>query len=194
LSAAAGAQNWAEAGDADGLASQATSGGGALLTITGMLGNSPTGADYEDSYLIHITSPGTFMAMTVGGAAFDTQLWLFNAAGSGVSFNDDSSGLQSTLTGAFVTGPGVYRLAISRYDNDAVDSGGGALWLDTPFGVERAPDGPGAGNPIAAWDHSGSPNAGPYTIRLTGATYGVPSPGALALTGLGMLLVGARRR
>lgn len=196
LAAAAGAANaqWAEIPDAPSLVpGQITVGVGALPSISGSLGHAGLPDDYEDLYCIYIHDPVGFSATTVGGAAFDTQLWLFNMAGMGVSFNDDSVGLLSTLTGAFVPGPGHYVIGISRYDNDAL-SPGGAMWADTPFAVERAPDGPGAPGPLVAWDHGSPANAGPYTIFLTGASYcEVPAPGAAALLGIAGL-VGFRRR
>jgi hypothetical protein len=43
-------------------------------------------------YAIYIEDPATFSATTVGGATFDTQLWLFDANGKGVVANDDSGG------------------------------------------------------------------------------------------------------
>jgi hypothetical protein len=123
-----------------------------------------------DMYVICITDPGAFNASTVGSTGFDTQLWLFNCDGTGVTFNDDSTGLQSTITGQFLTAGATYLLAISSYDRDAVDAGGSEIWEDTPFGVERQPDGPGAANPVAGWIEDGF-GSGPYTINLQGAYF-----------------------
>lgn len=188
------AQVWVEGPDADGQTPQNTVGGGPLVSIVGMLGNA-AGADYEDAFRIRITNPAAFRASTVGGASFDTQLFLFDSSGRGVTFNDDSTGLQSTITGMFVPGPGVYTLAISAYDNDPRDVFNNQIWQDSPFGVERAPDGPGAMNVLAAWDHSSGSNAGAYRIDLQGAEcFIVPTPGAVALAGLGGLLTARRRR
>ncbi|MFZ2875748.1 MAG: DVUA0089 family protein [Phycisphaerales bacterium] len=190
---AAQAQLWVEIPDAPPalpFTAQMTVGVGALTTITGS-GNFP--GDTVDAYCIHITSPTAFSASTVGGTTQDTQLWLFRPDGTGVTFNDDAGPLQSTITGAFVPGPGLYILAVSAYDTDPVAAGGGALWLDGPFGVERAPDGPAAGSPVAGW--TGGPDLIPYRIALTGAEYcDVPAPGALALLGLGGLVAARRRR
>ena len=50
------------------------------------------------------------------------------------------------------------------------DSSGANLW--SSYGMDTRPNGPGAGNPPAAWNGSGP--SGNYTIFLTGACY----PGA----------------
>ncbi len=192
LSTTAMAQVWNEVGDAGQLpgTAQAVVGVGALTTING----TNDGAD-ADMYQIMIKDFTNFRATTVGGTSFDTQLFLFNSAGLGVTFNDDSAAsLQSTLTSAFLSGNGVYYLAVSRYDLDAVDAGSQEIWLDTPFGTERAPDGPGAANAVAGWSALFPPAAGgPYSITLNGASY-VPAPGTLALLGMGGLLASRRRR
>jgi MYXO-CTERM domain-containing protein len=186
------AQVWVEVGDApEAPAFQMTVGVGALTAITG--GGIAGAADFSDAYCISISDVASFSATTVGGTSQDTQLWLFTMGGMGVTFNDDSSGLQSTITGAFVSGPGDYILAVSTYDYDA-NSAGGAIWLDTPFGTQRAPDGPGAASPVSGWS-GGAAALTTYRIALTGASYcEVPAPGALALLGLGGLVAARRRR
>src|SRR5262249_19130863 len=80
-------------------------------------------------------------------------------------------GLLSRLNGPLVTSipAGDYYLAISSYDKDPLDASGNAIWADTPFNVVRAPDGPGAADPIASWDAGGF-NTGAYTIALTGVS------------------------
>lgn len=188
------AQVWNEIPDAPDAApftAQETSGSGPLLQIIGGPGSGVV-SDSVDAYCIYISDPAHFSATTVGGTGMDSQLWLFREDGTGIAFNDDSVGFQSTLTNAFVTAPGEYIIAVSPYDVDALDAAGGELWSDTPFGVERAPDGPGAGNAVFGW--SSGPELSNYTIFLTGATYCVPAPGAAALLGLGGLMAGRRRR
>jgi hypothetical protein len=191
VSSAAFSQVWLESGEAGDLPGTAnvTMGVGPLLDITGFMD-----ASNADMYAIMIVDEASFSATTVGGAAFDTQLFLFDSAGMGVSFNDDSVDFQSTLTSTFVTSNGLYYLAVSQYDFDA-DSAGGAIWLDTPFGVERAPDGPGAGSPVSSWSGTGG-GTGAYSIFLTGTEYAtVPEPGTLFAIGAGLLgLAIARRR
>lgn len=195
LSGSALADDWREVGDAGALPpGQVTLGPGALTSITGKLeGQNGDVTDFEDMYCIRIVNPTGFRATTVGGANWDTQLWLFNAGGLGVAFNDDSSGVQSTLTGQFVPAAGIYHIAITGYNRDAVDASGALLWNNQPFGIERAADGPGAANPIAGWTGSGA--TGDYVISLEGAEFcRVPAPGAMAFLGLGGLVAARRRR
>ncbi|MER3559011.1 MAG: hypothetical protein C4336_05870, partial [Armatimonadota bacterium] len=75
-------------------------------------------ADGVDMYVICITDPNNFSATTIGGATWDTQLWLFRCDGTGVVANDDTNGLQSRIDNSVgcLTGAGTYLLAISRYN------------------------------------------------------------------------------
>lgn len=170
------AQVWNEVDDAGDLPGtvQTPTGSGDLTAIAGAIA-----ANDADMYCLRIDVPANFSATTCGGATLDTQLWLFYEDGRGVAFDDDDpgncgSGLQSTVTGAFVTAPGQYLLAISVYDRDAQDAGSQLIWANSPFSVERQPDGPGAANPIASWTGA-TGNTGTYTIALTGATYCTPN-------------------
>ncbi len=128
-----------------------------------------------DMYVIYIQNPADFVASTVGTVTWDTQLWLFRCDGTGVVHNDDVVGgtaLQSRLdnsTGC-ITEPGVYLLAITRYNIDAVDSSNQRIWNDSPFRALRCADGPGAANPVAGW--TGTATAGGrYIISLQGAFF-----------------------
>ncbi len=170
---AALAQVWDETanggGDAGDLlaTAQVCAGSGTLAAITG----NNAAADV-DMFKIQICDSANFTASTVGAVTWDTQLFLFDSEGMGVTHDDDNpgGGLQSIITGVFVPGPGVYYLAISKYNRDPVDAAGALIWANTPFGVERQPDGPGAANPVAGW--SGAPTASnAYTINLTGVCY-----------------------
>ncbi|MFN5944962.1 MAG: hypothetical protein ACK5ZG_08165 [Phycisphaerae bacterium] len=111
----------------------------------------------------------------MGSTTVDTQMFLINADGTGVAMNDDVVGgtaSQSALSSNFVTANGTYYLAIVQYDRDPVSNicNDAAMWLDTPFRSERAPDGPGATSPLAGWISTPvTPSSGPYTITLTGA-------------------------
>ena len=164
---------WIEQGEAGNLPgnAQVTTGTGSLNTIRGALA-----AGDVDMYKISICDAAAFTAI-VSGTVSDTQIFLFNAAGNGVAMNDDSpigGGLQSAIAPAgAIPGlvNGAYYIALSSYDNDPNDASAQALWLDTPFGTVRTPDGPGAANPVASWDGAGS-NSGNYTIALTGSCYG----------------------
>jgi hypothetical protein len=134
------------------------------------------GASDVDMYVICITDPANFVASTVGTTTWDTQLWLFRCDGTGVVFNDDNpdtgGGTQSRIDNRAncIQQGGIYLLAISRYNRDAVDANGNLLWNNSPFGEVRCPDGPGAANPIAGW--TGSTTAGGrYIISLQGAYF-----------------------
>jgi len=166
---------WIEQGEAGNLPpGQITTGSGSLNEIRGGL----TGGDV-DMYKITICNAAAFTAI-MGGNISDTQIFLFDSTGKGVAMNDDTpvgTGLLSALAPAGAIAGltnGTYYIAVSSYDNDPNDSGALALWLDTPYNTVRAPDGPGAANPVAAWDGAGT-NAGNYTIALTGACYGEPA-------------------
>ena len=181
-------QIWNEVPDAGELpgTAQTPIGSGPLTTI---FGNRSGDADM---YLIHIPNPAAgFYARTWPNSSGDTQLWLFDLAGNGVTFNDDDVGLLSRITGQFLSGPGDYYLAISSYNYDALNAGGQLIWNNTPFGTERPPDGPGAPGPVAGW--SGASGSGAYQIDLRGVEF-IPAPGAMALLGLGGLLAMRRRR
>jgi hypothetical protein len=100
--------------------------------------------------------------------------------------NDDEAAgftLQSTLTSAFTSSlaAGNYLLAVSQYDNDPTNSLGAAIWEDTPFDAERAPDGLNNGGDIVVtgWDAGGG-NGGAYRLNLTGACFAGPSSNCVA--------------
>ena len=174
VAAPAIAGTWTEVGDAGDLPGihQVPAGVDPFTTIWGFCTADALNADM---YCIKIPEPAAFVATTTNATtSIDTQLWLFDMTGVGITFNDDdpvAGGLQSRITGVFVPGPGEYLLAISSgYTYDAVNAAGLEIWADTPYNVERAPDGPGAANPvIAGW--TGTPNAGEYQIDLTGVLF-----------------------
>lgn len=162
---------WAEIGDAGDLpaTAQIPTGNDPLTAITGTI---LAGGD-ADMYCISIETPTAFSASTCFVTSIDTQLWIFAEDGTGISYNDDDPGgcgLQSTVTGTFILNPGSYYLAVSTYDWDALDGSGNEIWSDTPFNVERQPDGPGAPGPVAGWGGS-SFSDGAYQIELTGAGF-----------------------
>ncbi|HRF60187.1 MAG TPA: PEP-CTERM sorting domain-containing protein [Fimbriimonadaceae bacterium] len=191
--ASAFAGDWNEIPDAPDLVpGQITVGAGSLDRINGAIGNSTD----ADLYCIYVHDFTQFRATTVGqpGSLSDTQLFLFNANGLGVTFNDDSGGgARSTLTSTFLTYNGIYFIGVSGWDRDAT-SVGGEIWADTPFTTERAPDGPGAASPLSGW--AGTGGTGTYSVLLNGASFHVvPEPGTMiALAGgLGALLMRRRR-
>ncbi|MEN3000793.1 MAG: DVUA0089 family protein [Armatimonadota bacterium] len=173
LSLSAQAQTWTEQGDAGDLPETAQStGSGSLTEIQGSLGASDV-----DMYAIYISDPANFSASTVGGATWDTQLWLFDSDGKGVVHNDDAVGTAVTQsridnsTGC-LTGrqPGVYYLAISRFNRDPIGCGEGLIWRNDPFREVRCPDSgtPDQTSRVAGW--TGTTTGGVnYRIFLTGA-------------------------
>lgn len=197
LASAAYAGTWDEAlgpgGDAGDLLPSAhvTTGPGSLDLINGAI--DPDNGDFIDVYCIRITNPAAFTASTVGLTAMDTQLFLFDSAGVGLAMSDDAdaahgggSGIyQSAISGQFVPAAGIYYLAITPYDVDPGNSDPNYIWADSPYNVERAPDGPGAANPVlAVWGGSAF-DAGTYGIALTGAEFHLtPEPASLVLLGL----------
>ncbi len=160
------AQGGGDAGQ-DLASAQVVSGTGALPRITGAFG-----ADDVDMYKINICDTANFSASTAGTPAIDTQLFLFNADGTGVVMNDDNTlgggGLWSALdnTTGFITATGNYYLAISRYDIDPT-SGGLEIWADTPFAAQRQPDGANPGGILDGWMGTNA-TTGNYRIDLTG--------------------------
>ncbi len=188
ISGSAMAQTWNEIPDAGDLpaTAQLTQGFGALTLITGSL------LDDVDMYAIIIDDHANFSAINTAYTGSDTQLFLFDSAGMGVVFNDDFTGLLAGLDGTHVVADGLYYLAIGDYDCDALNPGGLDIWHDgSPYSGQYAPDGPGAPGPVASWNYG--VGSGDYEITLTGATFAVPAPGALALLGLAGL-VSRRRR
>ncbi len=123
-------------------------------------------ADDVDMFVICITDPAAFVASTIGGAGWDTQLWLFRCDGTGVVANDDTGGLQSRIDNSVncITEPGTYILAISRFNRDAVDADGNLLWSSGALSCATNT------NPIAGWTGS-TAAGGAYTINLRGAYF-----------------------
>jgi hypothetical protein len=172
LTLSASAQIWYEQGDAGDLPETAQStGSGTLSQIQGSLD-----VNDVDMYAIYITDPAAFSASTVGGATWDTQLFLFDANGVGVVAEDDTGGLQSTInnTAGCITAPGLYYLAITRFNKDPLGCNEGGLWS---FNDNNCPNGAEATSRVNSWTSS-TGTAGSYTIFLTGvegATAGDPA-------------------
>jgi hypothetical protein len=157
---------WGETADAGDLpfTAQVTRGRGALNSIRGSLS-----AGEADMFRINVCNFGSFSASTVGGAAFDTQLFLFKADALGASCNDDSpTGTTSLLTNTCLGSNGAYYLAISQYNHDP-ESAGGLIFPNTFAGV-HCNTGPGGGQPVSGWVGASGPG-GAYTIALNGTCY-----------------------
>jgi hypothetical protein len=181
-----------DAGETLTTAQDIQSGSRPLESISGTL------AGDADVFQISLTGDRTFSAKTVGGASFDTQLFLFDSAGKGVYGNDDAGSFkQSTLPkGRFSPAEsGNYYLAVSGFDYDPV-SDGGEIFSDFPdvsFNKVVKPTASGGESSVSGFDGARLDSGGSYTIALTGAEP-VPEPssvlGTLALGawGLGYLL------
>ena len=170
-------QTLSEIGDAGMLpasAQEATS--TAITTITGTIAD---GSDI-DIFKITIDDPDNFTATTegTGGNLDDSRLFLFDADGRGVYFNDDASDvtLRSTLPlhgdtlGPIV--PGDYYLAISGYPMAPTDIDDVLIFLDPDSGEvdfdDVAPPNPGTTEPVGSWATTTSFSTGTYEIGVTG--------------------------
>ena len=164
------AQTWTESATGAGqtwTTSETPLGFGPLARIQGTI----AAGSSADIYLVRVDDLATFRVSTVGGATFDTQLWMFRVDGFGLAHRDNDVGsLQSTLTGFGASGPGTVLIAISEHDNDPLDGVGNQLWNDAPLDTERSPDGPGVLNPFTQWSGT-STTARPYTLTLRGASF-----------------------
>lgn len=196
--------DWIEDGDAGSIITEAqvVVGTGQLSKIIGSLSSSLGDPDYEDMYLIRVISPTTFR-FDLSDAGFDTQVWLFNVTQANEAFgllaNDDTvEGPQSVLTntatdntGAMLTQPGIYALAISGAGRVPV-SRTGLIYHFTNATEISGPDGPGGLNPHSGWVGEGA--TGQYRIDLTGCDFvTVPAPGVGLFAGAA-LMMGMRRR
>jgi hypothetical protein len=169
-------------GDAGELLNTAQVASGATGNLPAILGSLGTGD--SDLYKIGICEPANFSAsLTNADTTFDTQIFLFDANGTGIVMNDDAVGLQSALTNALTSTlpTGDYYLAVSQYDRDPTNAAAAEIWLDMPFAAERAPDGAAAALDyvIAGWT-AGAGAGGGYRINLTGACYPGPSSNCVA--------------
>ena len=166
LTATALAQvDWTEQGDAGDLPETAQATGTdtstPLSSISGALA-----ADDVDMFAIYIADPSAFQAETnTTTTDFDSQLWLFDVNGNGIVHDDDSAGrLRSRITNAnnCIPGPGIYYIAISRWNRDPRDCDDNAIWTRTANACAVA-----GSSRVASW--TGTTIAGTYQIVLQGA-------------------------
>lgn len=176
-----------------------------LSQIHGMLSSSTAvngDTVYQvDLYQIRIANPGSFSAWTTLSSAFDTQLFLFDAAGMGVYSNDDDGvGLTSLLPAgdpSNLLAAGLYYLAIAFGGFGALDGASQSIFTPGAFtDLLTADPGSGALNGWMPGFAAGTESAYSYDIFLTGATNAaIPEPASLALVMLaGWGVYVARRR
>lgn len=179
--------------------------------LTGSLFRGVEANDFEDMYQIRIldehqcggkgfTANTTWMVTPGGINDFNTQLWLFDAAGRGLLGNDDAgpgvpqsfiSFPANDLTLQPFPGPGIYYLAITGFNDDPLSPGGQIFNQSSPFEIS-GPDGPGGLLPINNWTSSGSSDIGLYDIQLE-CVGAVPEPAACSLLLVGVALALTRR-
>ena len=196
--------DWVEQNDAGSLVglAQQTLGVGQIHSITGSLGGSTLVPDLEDMFLITVTNPGAF-SLTIPAADFDAQLFVFNVTQANEAFgllanNNTISGnsplltpFATDLTGAALTQPGVYAIAVAGAGRYPVSLNGAIFNFGSPTEVS-GPDGPGGLNPHIGWAGEGA--TGTYSVILTGSGfYNTPAPGT-GITMLAFGLLAARRQ
>lgn len=174
-----------------------------------------------DMFLIYISDPSSFSAVTTSTGGGDPQLFLFNAVlqpggftySYGVAANDDDGpGFEALLPlgNPLLTAlaPDYYYLAIGGFNHEPLSDPGNPtaefIFQQGSTGV-KGPSAAGGGSPIVGWSIAPGNHAGPfnYTITLTGAEGAtcptcnqVPDSGttlALMSLSLGGLLLGARK-
>ena len=135
--------------------------------ITGSLDND------NDVDIYQITLPGnqTFSATTVNSSTnVDTRLFLFDANGQGIYFNDDvdSETVKSTLPAEHPLTPqkaGNYYLAITSYANEPL-SKDGTIFGSGSFTDILGATGNGGSQPLSSWNNDGR-NSGAYFVSIT---------------------------
>lgn len=162
---------WSEIGDAgeDVATAQITVGPGDLLAITGtLLSDSDV-----DVYCFRVQEQTTFSLSLINCVAdTDPDLFLFDTNGFGVSHNDACANGLVTISNTYVFTPGTYYIAIAG-DQALALAGASEIWVQASTGGERAPDGPGAGQPMTSM---GGPrvvvNNASYMMMLAGSVFG----------------------
>lgn len=156
---------FSDAGSLPGSAAVANNGSGTLSAIRGRL---ETFSDV-DMYRIRICDPANFSAALTGLSI--GEVFLFKEDGMGVANRLGFNG-PATLTNQFTSAlpAGDYYLAIAAFLQLPRDNGNQYLWATNFDNLERAPDGPGAANPIDNWDGGGGLD-GAYLVTLSGACF-----------------------
>lgn len=203
--------DWIERADAGSFIgeAQAIMGSGELRSIQGTLGQSLTGPDFVDMYLIRVLVPTEFRFDTLD-VGFDTQLFIFTVTEGkggleayGLLANDDALVNKQRVPGSLIDGPandgsgaridkpGIYGLAICGLGRNPTAAGKDIFNIINPTEIS-GPDGAGGDLAHDGWDGVGA--VGRYRILVEGVGYvDVPAPGAAAPLGL-LALAALRRR
>ncbi len=123
-----------------------------------------------DIYQISLPGNQTFSATTANRSTnVDTRLFLFDANGGGVYFNDDENDQtrQSTLPARHPLTPqkaGNYYLAITSYENEPLNKDGTIFGLGSFTDILGA-TGNGGSQPLSSWSNNGT-DIGTYVVSI----------------------------
>lgn len=153
-------------------------------SITGIVGRIGSPEDV-DMFRFGLTSSATLSFSSAAASTIDSQLFLFDAAGTGLWANDDMGGsLDAQITVALASGS--YYLAAASWERQPLEGAGLPIFGEAG-GMLLPPMNTGA---VAAWGGAGG--IGDYTINVSVAP--VPEPATWMLTGVGIAALLARRR
>lgn len=187
---------WIEAGDAG--QSLATANRVHLPAPARILGDiaNPNDADMFALFL-RAGVPFSATAVAAGGttAILDTQLFLFDASGLGLRYNDDKTVIDAYSHIAFTPSvSGLYFLGVSAAGFNPTDAAGSFIYVRDPFAPAAAP-GASAFGALASWaaDGTGVTDQGQFQVDVMGAS-AVPEPGPAVLLALGLAGLSTGRR
>lgn len=205
---ASAAHIYAEVGDAGQTLATAQLVPGGTEIITGF--GTSADPDSADIFAFNWGGGGLLIDTFQADTEMDTQLQLFDSSGFGILGNDDHGGactgtpggdFQSCLDLSAGLAAGTYYLAITGFNNDALDASNNLIF-PCLFGTsDQCAADPLAG-PLAGWgDATPSDDTSSYTINFSAATSDggpapMPEPGILVLLGIGLagLAITRRRR